>query len=102
MKYYRYYLEYESVEIERSVELIEFLVIRETPKWYWISTWYSKEKWVPKKDNSRTQFAWNTKEKAMYHFINRTSKRIGWYKYYTEECKEWVKIWEKILKDLQS
>ena len=99
IKFYRYTLNYEWEDQTRHLSLDEFIVISETKKWYWIWYWVTKYKWVRKDKTCWKQFAWDTKEKAMSDFIRRTQKRIGWYKYFLEECNEWIKIADKCKND---
>jgi len=80
MKYYRYeYTEYGNGTL--SINELEYRLLRETNKGYWIiPDWsYSNEylerwkKWIPKE--SRSRFAYPEKEKALLNFIKRTQRR---------------------------
>lgn len=91
MNFYRYeaqeYASMSDVDNEYGTSLLslphvklkisEYVVIRETPKGYWIgvkgfSSFWSK--WVSK--TARKRYAYPTREEALNNFIKRTEKRI--------------------------
>jgi len=82
--HYRYQRKYgyedeETGEV-KSIELIEFVAVRETPGGYWIKEkkyvdyGFMKEKFVLKDSNKR--FAYPTKEEAFESFRIRTRKSV--------------------------
>lgn len=76
MKFYRYY-QY-STQGTIRVALSEFVMIKETPKGYWIAYKEinpSEKKWVSKK--ARKRFAYPTKEQALQSFICRKNRQIS-------------------------
>jgi hypothetical protein len=88
---YRYEIEYKSYDDDTTIRLREFKCFRETEHTYFISSEYAylfggKEKRV-RKDADNT-YAYDTKKKAVEHFVRRTNTRIKWYKYWIEECKK--------------
>lgn len=64
----------ESKHPSPTLTLIEYNLISETPKGYWIGSFGYKEKWIPK--ISRKRFAYPTKKEALHNFVKRTEKRI--------------------------
>jgi len=124
MIFYRYYLEYSNSDTNTHIWLLKLVAVEETKKGYWVLSesdakhydvlkqnapksytekhlWRmkkSKAKWVPKKDNAKSQYAWDSQKKAIEHFINRTNSRINWYEYWWKECVKWVAIAEKAIK----
>lgn len=97
MKLYRYEIEYSNIDDpETRVNLIDYPVIRETEYSYFINPIFMphKEKRVSK--DAYNTFAYDSKEKAMEHFIRRTNKRIGWYKYWIKECEKALEIAKKL------
>lgn len=61
-----------------KVELREYVLIKETPKGYWIgiggfSSFYWKQ-WVSK--TAKKRYAYPTKEEALLNYIKRTERRI--------------------------
>lgn len=98
-KFYRYNLTYDTYDYPLDIVLSEYFVHKETLKWYWIKQqyWRDKEcKRVPKKDNFNKQFAWDTESKALDHLERRLKKRIKWYKFFKQQCEQWLEIiWYK-------
>ena len=77
MKFYRYQeIVYHDIGVK--VEKKEFILIKETPKGYWITyTWDKKQeykRWVS--SSARKRFAYPTKEEAMIAFIARKKRQI--------------------------
>lgn len=95
MKIYRYEIYYSNPEeLETTVRLREFNVERETEYTYFIQDprkYRLKQVRKPDWENAN-RFAYESKEDAMKHFIRRTKKRIGWYKYWLEECEKALEI----------
>lgn len=92
-KFYRYDISYSNSEEETSLILHTFRIISETLKGYWIGdTRWNFKKWVPKEQNAHKQYAWEDKDRAMVHLINRNCDRRKWYKYWTRECTKAIKI----------
>lgn len=96
MKFYRYeavqYAEHDidgelmpSSHPNPTLECREYVLIKETPKGYWVGfcpykpqydNWkYIWKKWIPKKAKKR--FAYPTKEEALNNYILRTERRIN-------------------------
>ena len=102
MKLYRYEIEYSSIDdSETKVNLIEYSVFRETEHTYFVGIQYQTHIFSSKKlrrvsKNAYNAFAYDSKEKAMEHFIRRTNKRIGWYKYWIKECEKALEIAKKL------
>ena len=93
---YRYEIQYSNTDgDETNVTLQEYQIKRETKSMYFIK--YPLYQYITnltkrvKKDAYNT-FAYDTKEKAMKHFIRRTSRRIDWFEYWKEECEKALKI----------
>lgn len=96
---YRYVIEYKSIDDDTSVQLIEYPVIRETDRTYFIRDLYAggyppKERRVLK--DAMNTFAYDTKEKAKDHFIRRTNTRIKWFEFWIEECEKGLDLMEKL------
>lgn len=82
--HYRYEVRRYSVVIDAEreeygvsspkLELLTFDVIRETPKGYWIDTYFGDTRWVSK--TSRKRFAYPSKEEALEGFINRKKAHL--------------------------
>ena len=76
MKFYRYENLYSNIGVR--VDLLEFYLIKETAKGYWIKhQWDVKEeykRWVSK--NGKKRFAYPTKEEALYNFKKRKERQI--------------------------
>lgn len=96
MIFYRYFLEYKNEDTETNIQLAKYSIFQETKKGYWIVPLSFPlghlKKWVPRKENAHRQHAWDTKEKSMRHFINRTGDRVRWYKYWCKECEKGLRI----------
>jgi len=58
----------------RELKLLQYNLISETPKGYWIENGY-KKRWVSKTATKR--FAYPTKEEAMQSFIARKKSQIN-------------------------
>ena len=98
MRFYRYYsYQHASKDIDGEycrptfidpkIRCMEFLVISETEKGYWISESgfeYGK-RWVSK--TSRKKYAYPTKEQAWENFLKRTERRITILSYQLEFSK---------------
>lgn len=90
MIFYRY--EY-PIFLCDGVFLSKFILVRETPKGYWIRSVYgSTEKWVSKTGKKR--YAYPTKEEALNYFIKKTElvvsimeNRLEFFKKSIEEAK---------------
>lgn len=93
---YRYEIEYKSEDGDTSLQLRELPVLRETEKCYFVKRFYwgGTERRVSKE--AHDTFAYNTKEKALAHFIRRTNKRISWFEFWTEECEKAIKLAEEL------
>lgn len=77
MKFYRYILEDISSEhiVDANMKLLEFDLVRETNKGYWINNEvFLHLKWISK--TSRKRFAYPTKEEALVSFKARCRKRL--------------------------
>lgn len=92
MKIYRYEIEYKSYYDDTKVELREYDVVKQTDYWYFIYPTYYQGKLKKVAKNAYNTFAYDTKEKAKEHFIQRTKKRIGWFEFWIEECKKGLEI----------
>lgn len=68
---YRYVLEHWCGNVE--LKLIQFQVVRETPKGYWILAEYGREKWVS--NFGRNRWAQPSKREALKHYIRRKTYR---------------------------
>ena len=70
--------DYIGFKVEKSeykyLKLLELPIIKETEKGYWIDINGYKKRFVHKE---RGKFAYNDKEKALMHFIERQHKRIN-------------------------
>lgn len=80
--------------IDNRLEVVEFQVLRETPKGYWINLAYGgymmkSEKWVSK--ISRKRFAYPTKDEALDSFIARKKKQIQILKYQLGKAQDYYK-----------
>ena len=93
---YRYEIDYKSEDGDTNIRLLELPVIRETEKMYYIKKnhWGDELRRVSK--FAYSTYAFNTKEKAKSHFINRTHTHIRWYEYWTEECKKAIELIQEI------
>lgn len=93
---YRYEIEYKSSDDDTQIILREFPIIRETEATFFIKLepYLSKEKRVSK--TAMNTYAYDTKEKAKKHFINRTEKRIGWFEFWIEECKKGLELIKEV------
>jgi hypothetical protein len=103
MKFYRYqavqYAQLDSYTGEYvsspfpnpQLELNEYVLLKETPKGYWIGYGsldvgnYSWKKWVSK--TTRKRFAYPTKKEALINYIKRTERRIGILENHLTACK---------------
>lgn len=83
---YRYEIEYNSYDGDTNVWLRECKVIAETDKTYLIEV----NPWTKKRIRKSSYNAWAhaQKDKALAHFIRRTSKRVSWYEFWVEECNK--------------
>lgn len=108
-KFYRYIIritgdEYYQLQI---VEIV-YLGIRETPKGWWIAHpegysirrnkrgEYFYDKWIPKESKSR--FAYPTREEAMFNLLKRTEKRRMYAMNRVNLCDEAIEIIKERLK----
>lgn len=59
-----------------KIQLLEYMIFRETPKGYWISIGGQNfgKKWVSK--SSKKRFAYPSKQEALHNFLLRTKRRI--------------------------
>jgi len=117
MRFYRYEIgNVTSLGIEMlgrpllkvNLKLIEFKLVRETPKGYWISEHYESKyqfhsplKWVSKTGKKR--YAYPTKEEALKSRIHINNRRIGFLKrdleiaeQMDELCHKELKLYEKV------
>jgi len=102
MKFYRYEtIQYASLGMDGeyvsspipnpTLQLIEYDMLKETPKGYWIGFGgfgydkYNWKKWVSK--TSVKRYAYPTKEEALQNFIKRTERRIKIMKYQLLSCE---------------
>ena len=88
MRFYRYetysfstFGENKLLEIHSAkLKLIEFSLVKQTPKGYWIGEYYNSTipyyatKWISK--TSKKRYAYPTKEEALNNYIKRTEIRI--------------------------
>lgn len=87
---YRYEIQYKNFDGDpTSIELREYRIIKETDRSYCIRP-YFRDKWIRK--NTYNAFAHTTTQDAKDHFIRRTNKRIGWYKFWLEECQRALEL----------
>lgn len=89
---YRYEIAYKSEDGDTSVYLRELKVLDETERTYLIENRYWQKKRVRK--GAHNTYAYPTKEAALKHFVRRTSKRIGWFEFWQEECEKALKLAE--------
>ena len=93
MKFYRYeaheyaVLDYDGEYVSSpfpnpKLEVMEYELIKETPKGYWIglrlNSWSETvhwKKWIPK--SSKKRYAYPTKEEALTNYIKRTERRVS-------------------------
>ena len=78
-KAYRYIDKFQWLdedEWEERIDLVEFDIIRETEKGFFIRH-YGKEKFVLNGDGSGKRFAYRKKEHALNHFMIRKSREVG-------------------------
>jgi len=79
-----------------SVDLIEYRVVKETPKGFWIQEylgpfWSSDKKWI----SNHSKFAWDTKEKALKSFKLRKKSQIKIYNKRLNSAKTALKMAEE-------
>lgn len=88
---YRYDINYKSYDNDTELVLLKLRVIDETDKTYLVidRDGYRKKRI---RKTSVDAYAHTQKEKALAHLIRRTNKRIGWYRYWQEECKKAVEL----------
>ena len=87
MKFYRYEAENSAYAKDHdgeyihtslllvNLKLVEYDMVKETPKGYWVGHGTWKYKFVLK--TSKKKFAYLTKEDAMVNFVKRTESRIS-------------------------
>lgn len=97
---YRYEIEYTNVDSETQVLLRELPVIRETEYTFFVGHQYQTSEAFGRKlkrvsKTAMNTYAYDTKEKAKEHFINRTNTRIKWFNFWTEECKKGLELINK-------
>lgn len=96
-RFYRYNLQYTTEDWQTDIRLETFYMVKETEKWYFIShnkffiPW-ARHKRIPKKEFQIKQYAWSTKKKAIEHLERRLKKRIKRYKFFINECNNWLDI----------
>jgi len=97
---YRYEILYSNSEEETSVVLRVYPVVRETEYTYFINPRrpVAGDKLKRLKKDAMKTFAFDTKEKALKHFINRTKRRLGWYEYWTNECEKGLELRKEYIK----
>jgi len=86
---YRYEIEYKSYDGDTAIQLREYPIVKETERSYCIRP-YWRDKWIRK--TAYNAFAHTQKTKAKDHFIRRTNTRIGWYKFWMEECEKALEL----------
>ena len=91
---YRYEIEYKSEDGDTNVFLREIKVIDETEKTYVIQNRYWQKKRVKK--DAYNSYAYAQKDKALAHFIRRTTKRIAWFEFWQEECEKAIELAKEI------
>lgn len=113
MKFYRYECEIINRQIFKisplgKLKLIEFELIKETPKGYWISESIKIHEGFPKYfdkifilKESRKRFAYPTKEDALNNYILRTKKHIKLVENKLNPKKQTLKKAENILKNIK-
>lgn len=89
-KLYRYEIDYKSYDNDTELRLREFKVLEETDKTYLIEPYWGTKKRIRK--SSYNAWAHAQKDKALAHFVRRTSKRIGWFEFWAEECKKALEL----------
>lgn len=98
-KLYRYSIVYNEECYPPDYVMLDYYIIRETEKCYWVS--YSESWRNPKRISKHTvtqitgKYA-TTKELALKQFKWRLEKRLRWYNYWTNTCKN---VLQKINKD---
>lgn len=98
---YRYEIRYTTEDNETEIVLREYPVLRETEYSYYIHTYvlgipYDK-RWNKRiKKGAMNTYAYDTKEKAKENFINRTTNRIRWYRFWIDECEKGLKLIKNI------
>jgi len=79
MTFYRYDFHDVGISIpEIRIYIIEFFLVKETPKGYWIqkkSPFMTKKRWIPKE--SRVRYAYPTKAEALEYFIKRKERYLS-------------------------
>lgn len=80
-----------------QLELREYLLLKETPKGYWIRyDWDSKPfKWVSK--TSVKRFAYPTRAEALTNFIKRTERRAEILDHQVQFCKAAVAVAKSVV-----
>jgi len=96
---YRYEIEYRNEDGDTQVLLREFPVLQETQAAYFVGYPYQASEAFGRKvkkvsKTAMNTYAYDTKEKAKDHFIRRTQKRIKWFNFWIEECKEGLELIE--------
>lgn len=82
---YRYEIRYKNWDDgDTDLTLRQLKVIEETDKTYLVEVYWGKNKRIRK--SSYNAYAHAQKDKALAHFIRRTSKRVSWYEFWVEEC----------------
>lgn len=87
---YRYEIEYKSEDGDTNVYLREFKVLEETDKTYLIEI----NSWTHKRirKTAYNAYAHTQKQKALDHFVRRTSKRISWFEFWKQECEKALEL----------
>jgi len=96
---YRFEIEYKNAYGDTQVLLREFPVLQETEATYVVGYPYQASEAFGRKvkkvsKTAMNTYAYDTLEKAKDHFIRRTQKRIKWFNFWIEECKEGLELIE--------
>ena len=76
-----------------DLRFIEYQLVKETPKGYWIThrSWRLQmisPKWISK--TSRKRFAYPTKQEALTNYIKRTERRLDILNYQIKLCRSGI------------
>lgn len=93
---YRYELDSATQDYHAGLKLRRYTVVKETAKTYFIINPKSPSKLKQVRKVAAKTFAYDTKEKALKHYINRTNTRIRWYEYWVANCRVGLDLAENI------